>query len=126
MTVEVEPDIFEGDPFDPEFVRAVQAKEQEQVDTQDEGVKAHIARRARAYKAVFTAGERTQSDIDIVLTDLLVFTRAMSTPWHDNPRKQDLLIGRGEVFYRIKSNARLDNDTLFLLLTDAKTKMEKR
>jgi len=126
MTTEFEPDIFDGDPFDPEFVSAVQEQEQKTVETQDEGVKAYIARRARAYKAVFTAGERTQSDIDIVLADLLVFTRAMSTPWHDNQRKQDALIGRGEVFYRIKSNARLDNDTLFLLLTDAKTKMERR
>jgi hypothetical protein len=118
----VEPDIFAGDPFDPEFVEAVQTKEKANAGRGDADVLAYIARRANAYKAVFRPGSRTQDDIDIVLTDLMVFCRAMQAPWDDNSRKQDALVGRSEVFYRIKSQTRLDADTLFLMLTDAKTR----
>lgn len=116
-----EPDIFAGDPFDPEYVQAMETKAYEQVGEQDDEVKAYIANKARAYRAVF--GNMTP-EVRTVLTDLMLFCRAMDTPFHEVPRKQDMLIGRGEVFYRIKSYSRLDNDTLFLLLTDAKTKMK--
>ncbi len=116
-----EPDIFAGDPFDPEYVQAMEVKAYEQVGEQDDEVKAYIANKARAYRKVFNI---LDPDVRTVLTDLMVFCRAMDTPFHEVPRKQDMLIGRGEAFYRIKSYSRLDNDTLFLLLTDAKTKMK--
>lgn len=121
----VEPDVFAGDPFDPEFVEAVQAVEAQKEGTEDDKVRAYIARRANAYKAVFRPGNRTQDDINIVLVDLMKFCRAHATPFDKDARLQDVLIGRGEVFYRIQSQTRLDSDTLFMLLTDAKAKIER-
>lgn len=121
-----EPDVFEGDPFDPEFVRKVEKAEREGVEDSDEKVKTYVARRANAYKAVFKAGKRSQADIDIVLTDLAAFCRSEETRYHPDRTLSDMLEGRAEVFYRIRNYVRLSADTLYLMLTDAKTKIEQR
>ncbi len=115
-------DIFDGDPFDPDVVRAAEDKVYEKAGEADDGLKAYLRERQRAYKTVF----KDSPEVRFVLQDLALFCRAYETRYHPEDKKQHMLEGRAETFYRIITNARLDNDTLFLLITDAKAKMEQR
>lgn len=118
-------DIFEGDPFDPEVVRATENKTYESAQNESDAAKAWLATRKQAYMAVFNPGNRTQGDIDIVLKDLGLFCRAMETRYAPDETRRNMLEGRAEVFYRILSHTRLDTDTLFRMLTDAKINTRK-
>lgn len=113
-------DPFDGDPFDGEFAAVVEVNRFDEAADFTQRQKDYLERRANAYKAVFRPGERSQSDIDIVLKDMALFCRAMTTRYDPEQKKQDMLEGRAEVFYRIKEHVGLTLDELFRLYTDAK------
>lgn len=120
-------DFIDHDPFDPDmldkFEEALKAKEEQAPD----GAKEMLERRRLAYTRVFTPGERTQGDIDVVLADLMWFCK-MTVPTYDirdgdhanelSKRKE----GRREVFHRVFHFARLRLEPLLLMYTDATTK----
>lgn len=64
--------------------------------------------RSRAYKTVFTNPRSNE-----VLKDLARFCHANETPFHENSRKTDILIGRQEVWLRIQQHLKLQPDELF-------------
>lgn len=120
-------DFIDADPFDPEML----AKFEEAIDKLAEDApneaKAMIERRRLAYARVFTPGNRTQDDIDVVLADLMWFCK-VRLPTYDvrdgahaeslSKRKE----GRREVFHRIEDFSRLNHDALLLMYTDATTR----
>lgn len=116
-----------ADPFDPMIVDEYEGRQRAEVKTNDVVAKAMLSRRGEAYRRVFTAGERSQADIDVVLADLMWFCRA-DGPTFDRGDGQHAEVmsrfkeGRREVFTRIKHHTRLDADTLLLMYTDALTK----
>lgn len=124
----IEPeDFIDHDPFDPamldQFEEALKAKD----ETAPDEAKQMLERRRLAYTRVFTPGDRSQGDIDLVLADLMWFCR-MTQPTYDlrdgehadelSKRKE----GRREVFHRIFHFARLRLESLLLMYTDATTK----
>lgn len=113
-------DFIEGDPFDPEVVRAAEDAKYEERDEQSEIVRRYIQARRRAYKAVFT-GKGDDADVEFVMRDLAAFCRAYEPTFNQNSQKvQDLLEGRREVFLRIMSFTRLSHDALYVQYTEAK------
>jgi hypothetical protein len=115
------------DRFDPQDLDRAQAAFEEQKEQDEDTVKRVLERRRKAYAAVFSEGHREQSDIDIVLADLMWFcrVRAPSYDIRDGIHAEELSKrkeGRREVFNRIEDFARLDFDALLLMYTDATTK----
>lgn len=120
-------DIIDTDPFDPELVERYEQELQKQVEDAPNDATALLTRRNEAYTRVFTAGERSQADIDIVVADLMWFCK-MTIPTYDirdgvhaeelSKRKE----GRREVFQRIFNFSRLKVEALLLMYTDATTK----
>lgn len=111
-------DIFDGDPYDAALIKATEDKQYEHAKEYDEPTRAYLAQRARAYKAVFRPGKRDQADIDFVLRDLASFCRAAETRYHPEQKKQDMLEGRAEVFYRILAHTTIDTDTLYQMVVN--------
>lgn len=117
----------DADIFDPNVLDAADKLTYRNVDTEEAQVLAYIERRKRAYANVFSAGERNQADINIVLSDIMWFSKVW-VPTYDikdgihaeelSKRKD----GRREVFQRIKNFSGLDSDALLMLYTDATTK----
>lgn len=70
-----------------------------------------LRERQGAYARIFERANR--DDATIVLEDLATFCRAYETPFTNDERTTNLLIGRGEVYQRIVDFARLNNDELF-------------
>lgn len=64
--------------------------------------------RKRSYQ--FTFGQVEHSE---ALKDLAKFCRIGKAPYHPDKRKNDILIGRQEVFFRITEHLRLQPDQLF-------------
>jgi len=118
-------DLFEdGDPFDPEALERHEAAVKAAVRSEVVDAEGELRRRRQAYIAVFTAGERSQADIDIVLCDLMFFCKMLVSTYNiaDGPHAQVLMHmkeGRREVFQRIKDFTRLDFDVLFAKYTGA-------
>lgn len=114
----------EGDIFDPEVaVKAENITHEKAVDN-DDALAAYIRRRQAAYKNVFTVGETNADDLEFVMLDMAAFCRAYTPTFHPtNPKIQDLLEGRREVYQRIMDYTRLSHDTLFIKYTDAQQKM---
>lgn len=117
-----EGDVIDIDQFDPAVITAAQAQEYEKTVEQTDELRAYVARRKRAYAAVFKRGD---SDVEFVLNDLAAFSRAYQSRFNLNERVQNVLEGRAEVYYRIVDYTRQDNDTLYLKLTAARVKQEK-
>ena len=124
-------DFIEGeegiDMFDPADLDKAMAKFEQEKDGDSDTIKQALERRRLAYKAVFTAGNRTQDDINIVLTDLAWFCRAFTPTFDKNDGLHaDTLMkikeGRREVHSRIKDFSCLGFDALLLKYTDAITK----
>ncbi len=124
-------DFIEGeegiDMFDPADLDKAMAKFEQEKDGDSDTIKQALERRRLAYKAVFTAGNRTQDDINIVLTDLAWFCRAFTPTFdkNDGPHADTLMKikeGRREVHSRIKDFSCLGFDALLLKYTDAITK----
>ena len=117
-------DIVENDPFDPKVLEQAEALVKEEEQLSSDSARAQINRRKEAYARVFTAGERGQADIDIVLNDLMWFCKVW-VPTFDIKDGQHaetlskMKDGRREVFQRIKEFSRLDSDALMLKYTDA-------
>lgn len=111
-------DIVDIDPFDPQVVEAVEEQRQVDLASLDSDVKSYIARRKRAYAAVF--GNLEDPDVQFVLRDLSVFCRAYRPTFNQNQKLQDLQEGRREVYYRILDYTRQDHDTLYLKLEAAR------
>jgi len=116
---------FAGEPdfYDPEVIRAMAERAVEDVEDKDSQTASYLRRRQSAYKRLFNSADPT--DLRIVMEDLMQFSRAMQPTWDVNPKRQDLLEGRRELFLRIVNHTRLDFDTLYLMYTDAATKLEK-
>lgn len=122
-------DFVDSDPdfFDPQVVERLEEQDEAFVDTAAARVRDMLVRRKQAYAAVFTEGNRTQADIDIVLADLGFFCKQWTTPFslRDGIHADTLMKmkeGRREVFQRIKDFSLLDGDTLFIKYTEAATK----
>jgi len=118
------------DDFDPQDVERYAAELEREGEVVEDATVAYMRRRKLAYANVFTAGERTQGDIDIVLADLMWFCRARSNTFDPREgahadRLSFMKEGRREVFYRIKDFSALDFDTILKMYTDAVTKQEK-
>lgn len=113
-----------GDPFDPAALEAYEAEQDKPTEEHSNKITQMIERRRQAYARVFTAGERGQEDIDIVLADMMYFCR-VKNPSYDirdgqhAERLAHMKDGRREVFMRIYDFARLRLDTLLLMYTDA-------
>lgn len=117
------------DEFDPQEVAKYAAEREAEDESQEDKVVAYLRRRVVAYKQVFSAGERTKADIDIVLADLMWFCRATRPTYDikDGPHADVLSRmkeGRREAFYRIKEYTALDFDALLVMYTNATTKQE--
>lgn len=119
----------EFDEFDPQEVAKYQQQLADEGDQEEDAALKYIRRRKIAYANVFSAGERTQADIDIVMADLMWFCRATRPTYDkkDGPHAEVLSRikeGRREAFYRIKEFSALGFDTLLFMYTDAITKQE--
>lgn len=66
--------------------------------------------RKRAYQLTFRDAKN-----NVCLKDLAKFCHIGKAPFHPDQRKNDLLIGRQEVFYRIIDHLNLQPDELFQL-----------
>lgn len=69
-----------------------------------------LRNRRRAYSQVFRGpvGE-------VVLKDLALFCRADQTPFHPDQRKNDVMLGRHEVWMRIQRHLQLTDEELWAL-----------
>lgn len=115
------------DPFDPETQYRLDEMAKEEEEHAPAPAREMLEARKRAYANVFTAGERSQADIDFVLNDLMWFCKVWVPSYdiRDGQHAEELSKrkeGRREVFSRIRNFARLDSDTLMLMYTDAITK----
>lgn len=126
-----EGDFIEGaegaDPFDPADLDRAMEEFENVKDEDEDKIRRQLERRRLAYTNVFTAGQRSQGDIDIVLADLMWFCRARLPTYDikDGIHAEELAKrkeGRREVFNRIEDFARLDFDALLLMYTNATTK----
>lgn len=116
-------DFVEGDGvdiFDPEVASAEEDRAYEAKVVEDDRVVSFLRRRKEAYARVFSAGDTAEDDIAFVLQDLSHFCRAYTSTFNaKNPKVQDLLEGRREVYYRIVENLRLSHDDLLVKHTSA-------
>lgn len=115
------------DTFDPADLERAEERSKKDVDVSTDQVRELLARRRKAYSAVFSKGHTEQEDIDFVLNDLARFSRAFSPTFdpRDGEHAEVLMHikeGRREVFQRISDYARLSGDTLFIKYTDAQYK----
>lgn len=122
MTTEL-PGLDDGDPFDPEQARRLESLEYEHIVDADEALKRFIERRKSAYAAVF--GDKNDPNVQFVIEDLAYFSRAFHPPYDPDARKQDVKIGRVEMFWRIYEHTHLPVETLFLRYTDALLKLQQ-
>lgn len=110
--------------FDPDALDAAEKVQKEKHEADTQLVVAMLKGRRDAYKRVFSPGERTQAEIDIVLNDLMYFCR-MTVPTFDisDGQHADILSrikeGRREVFMRIRDFSALDLDAILLKYTSA-------
>jgi hypothetical protein len=111
------------DLFDPEIADKIDALHEKEARDNEKQILGLLTRRKQAYTSVFTAGNRSQEDIDYVLNDLIWFCKVyvpaydISEGVHANElskRKE----GRREVFLRILDFAKLKTETLFLKKTE--------
>lgn len=105
------------DPFSPDDVAEIRDQLESDVEKRDEKVVRYVERRAKAYAAVFSAGDTSQADIDFVLMDLASFTRAFEPTFDVNSKVQDLKEGRREVYLRIMKWAKLPAHILLTMYT---------
>lgn len=115
------------DAFDPAQLEMAEAKAKETTNVTDDVVKDYLARRKKAYSAVFSKGHTEQDDIDFVLNDLARFCRAFAPKFdvRDGEHADTLMKikeGRAEVYQRIADHACLSSDALFLKYTNAQSK----
>lgn len=102
------------DPFDPEFEAIVAARKIAAEETEDEQIRRYIRRTREAYKEVFSPGVTSAEAIETVKLDLARFCRAFEPTFNSNPKLQDLLEGRREVFLRISDQTLLAFDELYI------------
>jgi hypothetical protein len=92
------------------------ARQAELFDQQKNAVAEGTSRLRLAYARVFSAGDTTQDDIDIVMQDLVRFGRVLDTTVVPAGRPEvwprDVLEGRRQMALRILEYARLDFDSL--------------
>lgn len=103
-------DIPGVDELDPEFQAKQEQDEKTEAERRSDSLRAYAERRMHAYLRVFIAGTPDKEDREIVMADLLHFTRGESTPWHDDPRMHCVMTGRHEVWTRIKDHTKLTLD----------------
>lgn len=111
------------DPFDPVQADKAEAEDYNQLIDTDAQLRQFIERRKSAYSAVF--GGKDDPNVQFVMEDLAYFCKAFHPPFDPDPRKQDVKIGRMDVFFRIFEHTRLSVDTLYLRYTDALTKLQQ-
>lgn len=114
-----------GDIFDPEVVIAAEAKAYDESETTDNAVDQYIRRRLVAYANVFSVGPTTQDNLDFVLADLAVWSRAYSPTWNKDQKVQDLMEGRRELYMRIMEITRLPHEMQYRKYMDAVTRNMK-
>lgn len=105
------------DEFDPVVLEHLEKERQKVIDSLDADTKGYLDDRRRAYQIVFNNPEY-QAEIQFVLNDLAKFCRAFVTPYHPDQRRQDMLLGRNEVFIRILDHVALDRNTMYAKYTN--------
>lgn len=105
-------DFIAGDDFDPEVAQRIEDQEYENKLSEDDAIQAHLRRSKEAYSRVFVSGNATPDDVDFVMRDLAWFCNAHDPLWKSDPREQDRLVARREVYQRIVEYTRLDHSTL--------------
>lgn len=112
-------DFIEGDPFDPQDMDYAEIERQEELGEINDKTREYLRTRQQAYQAVF-AGTAEAWQMQLVMLDLANFCRAYRPTFHPtNPKVQDLMEGRREVWQRIMDHTRLSNEALFIKYTDA-------
>jgi hypothetical protein len=99
------------DEFDPEQQVENENVQYDRNEQAKADLDAQLRRRKQAYKSVFN--EASPEDIEYVLLDLATFSRAFSSRYQDNSRKQDVLEGRAEVVYRIMEALEIEHGALY-------------
>lgn len=102
----------EVDPFLPEADDLADKNRAKSGEQQGDMFRAEVDRLRAAYVRVFAAGSPSQEDRELVMRDLEIFTRGERTPWHPNEREHCVLVGRHEVYTRIKHHVGLSLDGL--------------
>lgn len=111
---------FVDDPYDPENVEDAKHEVAQQLSEITTRAEQYLARRRQAYKSVFKEGNATPDDVECVMDDLATFCRAYKSTFNSgDPKLQDLLEGRKEVFYRIMEHTHLSYDAHFAKVTGA-------
>lgn len=100
------------DPFLPEADDLADRDKAKSDEKQDDAFRAEVERLKAAYVRVFAAGSPSKEDRELVMRDLEIFTRGERTPWHPNEREHCVLVGRHEVYTRIKHHVGLSLDGL--------------
>lgn len=113
-----------GDELHPDFQVAQEQAEATAAEDVYMDVRKMAERRMHAYMRVFKAGAPSKEDREIVMADMLHFTRGESTPWDADPRFHAVLTGRHEVWTRIKDHTRLTLDEFILKYHSKATSQE--
>ncbi len=82
-----------------------------------EGLREKLTSRKRAYQRTFSGELHAR----VVLEDLAQFCRAGETPFLDDERLTNVLIGRQEVWLRIQRHLHMSDDDLWRLLGGEKS-----
>lgn len=114
-------DFVEPDVFDPAAAQAVEDRLYEDRKNYDGDVAAHVRRAQTAYARVFVSGNATADDVDFVMRDLAWFCAAYDPQWRTDPREQDRVVARREVFQRIVEYTGLSHDTLMKRYAETQT-----
>jgi hypothetical protein len=104
--------VDEVDPFLPEADDLADKQVAAAKDKDSDEFRNYVERLRASYVRVFVAGTPSKEDREAVLNDLEIFTRGERTPWHENERVHCVLVGRHEVFTRIKHHTGLSLDGL--------------
>ena len=120
-------DFIEPDEFDPDDVERAERDLKKLDEADEQQIKDMLYKRKQMYGEVFSKGHTSQEAIDFVLNDLAWFCRAFTPSFNpnDGPHAETLAKmkdGRREAYMRIRDNASLSLDTLYLKYSDALSK----
>lgn len=102
------------DELHPDYQVAKEQEEAEEAETAYMDVRKSAENRMGAYARMFVGGTPSKEDREIVMADLMRFTRGESTPWDADARFHAVLTCRHEVWTRIKDHTKLSLDEFIL------------
>lgn len=90
-----------------------------ELETEHQRALDFLRQRKRAYQLSFQNPAHNEA-----LKDLARFARIGKAPYHPDQRKNDILIGRQEMYYRIIEHLNLQPDELYAIYNPQPTKRE--